>query len=87
MVVLVAFIVGGGVLVVVIVVIKVVLILVLVGVGSMVVKDIMVEEEDFDKEDKSSIKVVGISCKDSNIVITGSDNLSVFFIFGLSFAV
>lgn len=83
----VAFTAGGGALVAATVATKVVPFLALVGVGSMAAKDIMVEEEDFDKEDKSPPKVEGTSCKDSNTATTGSDNPSVFSTSGLSSAV
>lgn len=83
----VAFTAGGGALVAATVATKVVPFLALVGVGSMAAKDIMVEEEDFDKEDKSPTKAAGTSCKDSNTATTGSDNPSVFSTSGLSSAV
>lgn len=83
----VAFTAGGGALVAATVATKVVPILALVGVGSMAAKDIMVEKEDFDKEDKIPTKAAGTSCKDSNTVTMGSDNPSVFSTSGLSSAV
>lgn len=78
---------GGGALVAATVATKVVPILALVGVGSMAAKDVMVEEEDFDKEDKSPTKAAGTSCKDSDTATTGSDNSSIFSTTGLSSAV
>lgn len=78
---------GGGALVAATLATKVVPILALVGVGSMAAKDIIDEDENCDKEDKSPTKAAGTTCKDSNTATTGSDNSSMFSATGLSSAV